>query len=28
VHRTLVEMLGEDAVDALLAAGRYRREVF
>lgn len=28
VHRTLVEMLGEDTVDALLAAGRYRREVF
>ncbi len=28
VHATLTELLGEDAVDALLAAGRYRREVF
>jgi sulfite reductase (NADPH) flavoprotein alpha-component len=28
VHATLIELLGEDAVDALIAAGRYRREVF
>lgn len=28
VHACLIELLGEDAVDALLAAGRYRREVF
>lgn len=28
VHATLIELLGEDAVDALVAEGRYRREVF
>ncbi|SDD88297.1 flavodoxin domain-containing protein [Aquimonas voraii] len=28
VHACLVELLGGDAVDALLATGRYRREVF
>ncbi|MBE5315962.1 MAG: flavodoxin domain-containing protein [Xanthomonadales bacterium] len=28
VHACLIELLGEDSVDALLAAGRYRREVF
>ena len=28
VHACLVELLGEDAVDVLLAEGRYRREVF
>lgn len=28
VHATLIELLGEDAVDTLVAEGRYRREVF
>jgi hypothetical protein len=28
VHACLIELLGEGAVDVLLAEGRYRREVF